>query len=153
MIEYAKPGDAWPSLPLNTWRDTYTTLHLWTQIVGKIRLAQTPWTNHSWHVTLYVTARGLTTGAIPYGARTFQIDFDFIAHELIIQCDDGRVAGFPLEPQSVAIFYRRLTGEMKKLALEVKIYPKPNEIPDAVPFDQDQAHASYDRDYAGRFWR
>jgi hypothetical protein len=153
MIEYAKPGDAWPSLPLNAWRDTYTTLHLWTQIVGKIRLAQTPWTNHSWHVTLYVTARGLTTGAIPYGARTFQIDFDFIAHELIIQCDDGRVAGFPLEPQSVAIFYRRLTGEMKKLALEVKIYPKPNEIPDAVPFDQDQAHASYDRDYAGRFWR
>ena len=142
------PGDAWPSLPLDAWSDTYATLHLWTQIVGKIRLAQTPWTNHSWHVTLSVTARGLTTGSIPYGTRAFQIDFDFIAHELNIQCDDGRVAGFPLEPQSVAVFYRRLRAEMKKLGLEVKIYPKPNEVPDAMPFDQDEAHAAYDPDYA-----
>src|SRR5215207_6804558 len=122
------PGDAWPGLPLQAWSDTYVTLHLWTQIVGKIRLAQTPWTNHSWHVTLYVTARGLTTGPIPYGTRAFQIDFDFIAHELNIRCDDWRVAGFPLEPQSVAVFYRRLTTEMKKLGLEVKINPKPNEV-------------------------
>ena len=95
MIEsHIIPGDAWPSLPLDAWSDTYATLHLWTQIVGKIRLAQTPWTNHSWHVTLYVTARGLTTGSISYGTRAFQIDFDFIAHELNIRCDDGRVAGF-----------------------------------------------------------
>ena len=146
------PGDAWPSLPLDAWRDTYATLHLWTQIVGKIRLAQTPWTNHSWHVTLYVTARGLTTGSIPYGTRAFQIDFDFIAHALKIQCDDGRVGGFPLEPQSVAVFYRRLRAEMKTLDLEVKISPKPNEIPDAIPFDQDETHAAYDPDYANRFW-
>ena len=139
------PGEAWPSLPLDAWSDTYATLHMWTQIVGKIRLAQTPWTNHSWHVTLYVTPRGLTTGSIPYGTRAFQIDFDFIAHELKIQCDDGRAAGFPLEPQSVAVFYRRLREEMKKLDLEVKIYPKPNEVPNAIPFDQDEAHAAYDR--------
>ena len=145
--------DAWPSLPLDAWSDTYATLHLWTQIVGKIRLAQTPWTNHSWHVTLSVTARGLTTGSIPYGTRTFQIDFDFIAHQLNIQCDNGSVAGFPLEPQSVAVFYRRLRAEMKKLGLEVKIYAKPNEVADAIPFDQDEAHAAYDPDYAGRFWR
>ena len=146
-------GDAWPSLPLDAWSDTYATLHLWTQIVGKIRLAQTPWTNHSWHVTLYVTARGLTTGSIPYGTRAFQIDFDFIAHELKIQSDDGRGAGFPLEPQSVGVFYRRLRAEMTKLGLEVKISPKPNEIPDAIRFDQDETHAAYDPDYAGRFWR
>ena len=147
------PGEAWPSLPLDAWSDTCVTLHLWTQIVGKIRLAQTPWTNHSWHVTLYVTPRGLTTGSIPYGTRAIQIDFDFIAHQLKIQCDDGSTAGFPLEPQSVAVFYRRLREEMKKLDLEVKIYPKPNEVPNAVPFDQDEAHASYDPEYANRFWR
>jgi hypothetical protein len=147
------PEDAWPSLPLDAWSDTYATLHLWTQIVGKIRLAQTPWTNHSWHVTLSVTARGLSTGSISYGTRAFQIDFDFIAHQLNIQCDNGRVAGFPLEPQSVAVFYRRLRAEMKKLGLEVKIYPKPNEVADAIPFDQDEAHAAYDPDYASRFWR
>ena len=147
------PGDAWPSLTLDAWSDTYATLHLWTQIVGKIRLAQTPWTNHSWHVTLYVTARGLTTGPIPYGIRAFQIDFDFIAHQVNIQCDDGRVAGFSLEPQSVAVFYRRLGAEMKTLDLEVKIYPRPNEISDAIPFDQDEVHVAYDPDYAGRFWR
>ena len=147
------PGDAWPSLPLEAWSDTCATLHLWTQIVGKIRLAQTPWTNHSWHVTLYVTPRGLTTGSIPYGTKAFQIDFDFIAHELKIQCDDGGAAGFPLKPQSVAVFYRRLREEMKKLGLEVKINSKPNEVPNAVPFDQDEAHATYDPDYANRFWR
>jgi hypothetical protein len=150
---HLKSGDAWPGLPLQAWSDTYATLHLWTQIVGKIRLAQTPWTNHSWHVTLYVTARGLTTGSIPYGTRAFQIDFDFIAHELQIRCDDRRVAGFPLEAQSVASFYRRLKAEMKKLGLEVKINPKPNEVADATRFDQDEAHAAYDPYYAGRFWR
>ena len=147
------PGEAWPSLPLDAWSDTYATLHMWTQIVGKMRLAQTPWTNHSWHVTLYVTPRGLTTGLIPYGTRTFQIDFDFIAHELKIQCDDGRVASFPLQPQSVAVFYRRLSEEMRKLVIDVKIYPKPNEVSNAIPFDKDEAHASYDAEYANRFWR
>jgi hypothetical protein len=102
---------------------------------------------------LSVTARGLSTGSISYGTRAFQIDFDFIAHQLNIQCDNGRVAGFQLEPQSVAVFYRRLRAEMKKLGLEVKIYPKPNEVADAIPFDQDEAHAAYDPDYASRFWR
>ena len=138
---------------LEAWRETYATLHLWTQIVGKIRLAQTPWTNHSWHVTLYVTSTGLTTGPIPYGARSFQIDFDFVAHEIKIQCDDGRAADFSLEPQSVASFYRRLREEMKSLDLDVNIYAKPNEIPNAVAFDQDEDHAAYDAEYANRFWR
>lgn len=145
--------EVWPSLPLDKWNDTYATLHLWTQIVGKIRLAQTPWTNHSWHVTLYVTPRGLTTGSIPFGARAFQIDFDFISHELKIQSDRSSTAGFALEPQSVAVFYRRLREEMTKLDLELNIYPKPNEVANAVPFDQDHAHTSYDREYANRFWR
>ena len=148
-----EPDPSWPSLPLEAWSDTYATLHLWTQIVGKIRLAQTPWTNHSWHVTLYVTPRGLTTGAIPYGAKAFQIDFDFIAHELKIQCNDGGAASLPLKPQSVAFFYRRIGEEMKKLGLEVKIHPRPNEVADAVPFERDEAHASYDQEYANRFWR
>jgi hypothetical protein len=146
-------GEAWPSLPVDAWSDTCATLHLWTQIVGKIRLVQSPWTNHSWHATLYVTPRGLTTGLIFYGTRAFQIDFDFIAHELTINCDDGGAAGFPLAPQSVAAFYRRLRAEMKKLDLEVKIHPKPNEVANAISFDQDDAHASYDPEYAHRFWR
>ena len=146
-------GETWPSLPLEAWSDTCATLHLWMQIVGKIRLAHTPWTNHSWHVTLYVTPTGLTTGPIPCGARAFQIDFDFVAHEIKIHCDDGRAAGFQLAPQSVAAFYRRLTAEMKKLDLEVKINPKPNEILNAVPFDLDEVHATYDAEYANRFWR
>lgn len=153
MTQANETIDAWPSLPLEAWKDTYATLHLWTQIVGKIRLAQTPWTNHSWHVTLYVTPRGLTTGSIPYGMKAFQIDFDFIAHELKIQCDDGTAGGFPLKAQSVAVFYRRVMDEMNKLNLEVKINRKPNEVADAVPFDQDEAHAAYDREYANRFWR
>ena len=146
-------AETWPSLPLEAWSDTCATLHLWTQIVGKIRLAHTPRTNHSWHVTLYVTPTGLTTGSIPYSARAFQIDFDFVAHEIKIHCDDGRAAGFPLQPQSVAAFYRRVKEAMKRLDLEVKIYPKPNEITNAVPFDQDEAHATYDAEYANRFWR
>ena len=146
-------GEAWPSLPLEAWTDTCATLHLWTQIVGKIRLAQTPWTNHSWHVTLYVTPTGLSTGLIPYGTRAFQIDFDFIAHELTIQSDNGAASGFPLQPQSVAVFYRRLREEMTKLDLAVKIHAKPNEVQNAVPFDRDEAHSSYDAEYANRFWR
>ncbi len=146
-------GEPWPSLALEAWSDTYATLHLWTQIVGKIRLARTPWTNHSWHVTLYVTSTGLTTGPIAYGTRACQIDFDFVAHEIKIQCDDGRAAGFSLEPQSVASFYRRLREGMESLDLAVNIYSKPNEIANAVPFDQDEDHAAYDAEYANRFWR
>jgi|ERR1043166_6507106 hypothetical protein len=145
-------AEAWPGLPLDAWNDTCSTLHLWTQIVGKIRLAQTPWTNHSWHTTLYVTPRGLTTGSIYAGTRAFQIDFDFVAHKLAILSEKDSV-GFPLEPQSVAVFYRRIMEEMQKLQLNVKINSKPNEVPNAIPFDQDEDHASYDREYANRFWR
>ena len=146
-------SEIWPSLPLQAWSDTCATLHMWTQIVGKIRLAQCPWVNHSWHVTLYVTARGLTTLPIPYGTRTFQIDFDFIDHLLTIQSSDGSVGSFPLQPQSVAAFYTRLMEEMGRLDLHVSVHKKPNEVPDAIAFDQDEAHAAYDREYANRFWR
>jgi hypothetical protein len=104
-------------------------------------------------VPLYVTSRGLTTSPIPYGTRTFQIDFDFVAHELTLETSDGQKGSFPLEPQSVATFYRRLMDEMRKLDLRVNIYKKPNEVPESIPFDQDETHKSYDRDYANRFWR
>jgi len=145
--------EAWPQLDLESWRDTYATLHMWTQIVGKIRLAQSPWINHSWHVTLYVTSRGLTTSPIPYHDLAFEIEFDFLRHQLAIQTSDGRVGSFPLEPQSVATFYRRLMDEMEKLGIDVRIHKKPNEIPDPIPFDQDESHRAYDPDYANRFWR
>lgn len=145
--------EAWPALPLEAWADTYATLQRWLQIVGKIRLSQTPWLNHSWHVTLYVTARGLTTSAIPYGDRSFQIDLDFIDHVLSVRCSDGASATLPLQGQSVASFYSALMAEMAKLGLNVTIYPIPNELADRVPFGEDGAHCSYDPEYAHRFWR
>jgi hypothetical protein len=143
----------WPSLPLEDWAETYATLHLWTQIVGKVRLAQSPWINHAWHVTLYVTARGLTTSPVPYGDRTFQIDFDFIAQRVVIEASDGGTGGFALEPQSVAEFYARLMAELGKLELHVDIYRLPNEVEDPVRFDQDEVHRAYDAEHAHRFWR
>jgi len=143
----------WPPLPLDAWADTHATLHRWTQIVGKIRVAQGPWQNHSWHSTLYLTARGVSTLPIPHGRRMFQIDFDFLDHRLIVQASDGTVGGFPLQAESVAVFYRRLMEELTRLGLSVKISKRPNEVPDPVPFDQDEAHASYDPEYANRFWR
>jgi hypothetical protein len=143
----------WPSLPLEAWSDTCATLHRWLQIVGKIRLAQTPWTNHSWHVTLYVTSRGLATSPIPYGTRTFEIHFDFVAHRLGVGTSDGGIAVLPLEPQSVARFYRRLMEEMARLDLHVQIDTRPNEVPDAIRLDQDETHHAYDPEYANRFWR
>jgi hypothetical protein len=145
-------NDLWPSLPLDAWSDTYATLHLWTQIVGKIRLAETPWTNHSWHSTLYVKPTGLSTGMIFHGTKPFEIEFDFIRHELRIQ-SESLSAGFPLEPQSVAVFYRRLREELKEFAIEVKIYPRPNEVAEVIPFAQDETHRAYDPEYANRFWR
>jgi hypothetical protein len=152
-LSAASRSQAWPSLHLQAWSDTYATLHLWSQIVGKIRLAQSPWINHSWHVTLYLTARGLGTSPIPHGTRTFHIDFDFIDHQIIVQSSDGAIGGFPLQPQSVAAFYRRLMEEMAKLDLRVDIHKRPNEVPDPIPFDQDEVHRQYDREYANRFWR
>ena len=145
--------DTWPDLSLDAWRDTYATLHMWLQIAGKVRLAQTPWLNHSWHVTLYPTASGLTTSPIPYGDRTFQIDFDFVHQQLCVHTSDGKSLGFPLEPQSVATFYRRLMDAMAALGVPVTINKKPNEVAEAIPFDQDETHRAYDAEYATRFWR
>jgi hypothetical protein len=126
---------------------------MWTQIVGKIRLNQTPWVNHSWHTTLYVTSRGLTTSPIPYGALTFQIDFDFIDHKLLIATSDGGVKTVPLVPRSVADFYEELFSKLAELSLNLKIHTTPNEVANPVVFDRDKEHASYDADYANRFWR
>jgi hypothetical protein len=145
--------ETWPSLPLEAWSDTCATLHLWAQIVGKVRLAQTPWVNHAWHATLYVTARGLTTSPIPHGSRTFDIEFDFIAHQLAIRASDGGLAGFALEPMSVAVFYTRLLEELNGLALPVTIHKRPNEVPEPIRFDLDHGHRAYDAEYANRFWR
>src|SRR5262249_10177362 len=135
------------------WQATAETLHMWTQVVGKIRLALTPWINHSWHVTLYLTSRGLTTSPIPHGFHTFEIRFDFISHELRIAKSDGRRRIFPLQAQSVATFYRAVMGSLDELNLPVQIDRTPNEIPDPIPFDQDETHCSYDATQANRFWR
>src|SRR6266446_5599921 len=148
-----KSEEIWPSLPLAEWRETCATLQLWMQIVGKIRLAQAPLVNHWWQVPLYLTARGLTTSPMPFGALSFQIDFDFIDHRLVIATSEGRSAGLTLEPRPVADFYRELMAQMKKLGISVKIWTMPVEIPDAIPFEIDRVHASYDKDYANRFWR
>jgi hypothetical protein len=145
--------DAWPSLPLEAWSDSSATLHLWTQIAGKIRLTLSPPLNHGWHVTLYVTPTGLTTSPIPYDTRTFQIDFDFIHHHLVVQANDGRTAGFALQAESVAKFYGRLMESLAKIDIRVEIHKKPNEVADPIPFDRDESHAAYDREYAHRFWQ
>src|SRR4051794_38798220 len=141
----------WPELPIAAWRDTAATLQLWTQIVGKIRLAKSPWLNHSWHVALYVTPRGLTTSPIPDGARTFQIDFDFIDHQLRIATSDGATRQLPLQPQSVAHFYAAVMAALAELGIHVTIDETPNELPEPIRFSQDEQHASYDPDAVRRF--
>jgi len=146
-------SNQWPPLPFAEWKDTAITLHMWTQIVGKIRLVLSPWINHSWHVTLYVTSRGLTTSPIPYGAYTFEILFDFITHQMVIDKSDGQRRTITLKPQSVAEFYRTLMKTLNDLELAVTINTTPNEIENPIPFDQDEEHRSYDREYANRFWR
>ena len=144
----------WPDLPYPVWRETYTTLHLWTQIIGKICLSLTPWLNHSWHVTLYVNARGLTTSPIPCGERTFQINFDFIEHMLWIESSDGSQRQMPLCARSVADFYAAVMGTLAELGIRTQIDERPNEIPDPViRFSEDRVHAAYDPKYARRFWR
>jgi hypothetical protein len=145
--------DVWPSLPVKEWQDTYATLHMWTQIVGKIRLTQTPLENHWWNTVLYVTSRGLTTSPIPYGNRTFEIDFDFIDHRLLISTNDGVTRPLALAPRSVAAFYVELMNTLRSLAIEVQIHTKPDEIAEPIPFDEDHKHSSYDPEYANRFWR
>ena len=143
----------WPELPYESWRETCATLHLWTQVVGKIRLAQTPWMNHSWHVPLYVTARGLTTSPIPYLAGTFDIEFDFVEHVLDMRVSGGARKRIDLKPQSVAAFHKAVMEALASLGVTVAIKEKPCEIAGAIPFSQDHQHASYDAAYAQRFWR
>jgi hypothetical protein len=153
FIAMSNATEYWPPLVFEEWKDTCATLHMWTQIVGKIRLALTPWTNHSWHVTLYVTARGLTTSPIPHGVRVFEIEFDFIDHRLEIRTMDGARREISLVPRSVAQFYGTLMAELQELNLPVAINTTPNELPDPIPFERDEVHRSYDPEYANRFWR
>src|SRR5216684_7771131 len=143
----------WPELPTASWRDTYETLHLWSQIIGKIRLVRSPWLNHSWHVALYVTARGLTTSPIPDCVRTFQIDLDLIDHALRVSTSDGAQRQFALAGQSVASFYAATIAALAELGIHVTIDEMPNELPDPVKFSHDNAHASYDGDAARRFFK
>jgi hypothetical protein len=143
----------WPSLPLEAWQGTRDTLHMWTQIVGKVRLALAPISIHWWNVALYVSARGLTTSVIPYGERVFEIEFDFLEHQLIIRTCDPATKIIPLAPRSVADFYQEFMSALKALNIEVQIWHMPVEVMDPIPFDQDRVHAAYDREYARRFWR
>ena len=143
----------WPALPLSSWKDTCATLHMWTQIVGKIRLALTPLVNHWWNVPLYVSARGLTTSSIPYSTGSFELSFDFIEHQLVLQMSDGSIKKLPLAPRTVAAFYHQIMDMLRSAGIEVHIWRMPVEIPDPIPFDEDAAHASYDPESANRFWR
>ena len=144
------PKTPWPELPTASWRETYATLHLMTQIVGKIRLVRSPWLNHSWHVALYVTPRGLTTSPIPADTRTFQIDFDFVDHVLRTSSSDGAQRQFALAGQSVASFHATIMAELAELQLPTAIDEMPNELPEPVRFSEDKEHASYDPDAVGR---
>jgi hypothetical protein len=153
MLPHRSTSEDWPALSYEDWEPTCTTLHLWTQIVGKARLAQTPWTNHSWHATFYLTARGLTTSTIAYGPRTFQVDFDFIADTLRIATSDGGVATLALEPASIADFHARFRAALAELGFEIVMHDRPNEMPKAVPFAEDRAPRPYDADAVRRFWR
>ena len=143
----------WPELKFAEWQDTLATLHMWTQVVGKIRLKQTPLVNHWWNVPLYVSARGLTTSAMPYEDRIFEIEFDFIDHLLLIKCSDGAATKLRLRPQSVADFYAEVMAALRELKIDVKIWTTPVEVPDPIPFEEDTTHASYDAEYANRFWQ
>lgn len=145
--------DPWPALPLDAWQDTYATLHMWTQIVGKVRKTLTPYINHWWNVTLYVSARGLTTSPIPYGQKVFEIEFDFIDHQLLVDTSDGAVRRIPLAPRSVADFYQEAMASLHSLGIDVQIHASPDEVPHPIPFAEDRVHASYDPEYANRFWR
>jgi hypothetical protein len=145
--------ERWPELPLAAWRDTRDTLHLWTQAVGKVRLALTPWLNHSWHVALHVTARGLTSSPIPWRQGSFEIDFDFIDQVLWIRTNEGHFRQLMLAPMTVAEFYQDLTIALRELGIEVRLRAMPCEIPNCIPFDQDTVHRAYDGEYARRFWR
>jgi hypothetical protein len=144
----------WPALPYEEWRETCATLHLWLQIIGKIRVVQCPWVNHSWHVALRVTATGLTTGLIPCEAGSLQIDFDFVEHRLLMRVTGADAVSLPLEPQTTAAFYRKVMDALQSLGVSITIHTTPNELPDPViPFDKDEVHRAYDAEYAHRYWR
>jgi hypothetical protein len=149
----ADQPECWPALPLESWKDTYATLHMWTQMVGKVRLRLTPLVNHWWNVPLYVTARGLSTSRISYGQRAFELWFDFIGHRLVLDTSDGISKSLALKPRSVAEFYKELMEMLRSAGIEVKIWRMPVEIPNPIPFDQDRVHASYDPASVERFWR
>ena len=145
--------DAWPALPLDSWRDSYATLHLYSQIVGKTRLALAPMENHWWQVVLYVTSRGLTTSPMPFDRRTLQVDFDFVDHQLVARTSDGASASFALVPRTVANFYSEYMKVLHELGVRVKIWPVPVELAEVTPFAEDREHGSYDPEAVNRFWR
>lgn len=145
--------ETWPALPLAAWRDTYETLHMWTQIVGKTRLALAPMENHWWQCTLYVAERGLTTGPMPSGTRVVTVEFDFVDHLLLLRTDAGTSRRLPLAPQTVARFYAQYLRALRELGVEPRIFARPVEVQKAIPFAEDEEHRSYDRDAAHRWWR
>ncbi|HZS10877.1 MAG TPA: DUF5996 family protein [Nitrospirales bacterium] len=146
-------NEGWPALPVAEWSATYATLHMWTQIIGKIRLTQTPLCNHWWNTTLYVTSRGLTTSVMPYDDRTFQIDFDFIDHQLLVKASDGGTRTVRLRSCSVADFYQETMDALRSLGMPVTIWTTPVEVEERIPFEQDRKHAAYDPEYVQRVWR
>jgi len=152
-LQHIPHDESWPELPLAVWQDTYATLHMWTQIVGKVRLALSPHVNHWWEVPLYVNARGLTTSAVPCAGGIFEVQFDFIEHKLSIQTNWGPSKSLALRPQSVANFYAEFMSALRSLGIDVKIWTMPVEVPNPVRFEQDTQHASYDPEYVNRFWR
>jgi hypothetical protein len=152
-IERADVQSLWPPLPLDAWRDTYETLHMWTQVVGKICLALTPLTNHFWNIAFHVTPRGPTTLPMTSGALTFTMTFDFVDHQLVVAASDGRVERIVLEPQTVADFYRKVIGLLQRMGVQVKIWTTPVEVPNPVPFERDTEHGSYERAWVEHFWR
>jgi uncharacterized protein DUF5996 len=149
----ADRAECWPALALSSWKETYATLHMWTQIVGKVRLGLTPLVNHWWNIPLYVTASGLTTSGIPYGSRAFEVSFDFLRHDLVLETSEGLLKTLPLEPRPVADFYQEFMAVLRSAGIEVKIWKMPVEIPDPIAFDQDRVHAAYDRAAVQKFWR
>jgi uncharacterized protein DUF5996 len=152
MNSHRDVGEVWPALPYDAWKDTCDTLHLYTQIVGKIRLCCAPHINHWWQVPLYVSSRGLTTSLIPYRNRAFEIAFDFIAQRLAITTSDGRSESFSLEPRAVADFYSEIMARLRALDLDIRIWTMPVEIPNPIRFEEDREHHSYDAEQAHRFW-
>jgi hypothetical protein len=153
LADFTAKPESWPALPLEAWQDTRDTLHMWTQIVGKVRLALSPLINHWWEVPLYISARGLTTSAIPYHRGIFDVEFDFLDHNLVIRTSEGSVKTIPLAPRSVADFYKEFMAALGSVGIQVKIWTTPCELPNPIAFERDTQHASYDRECVVRFWR